>query len=133
MPQTEPPPLFSELEHLATEQRNPKSRNIDLASVPEILEIIHTEDRKVPEAVCTEIPYIAEAVELIVDAFKQGGRLFYAGAGTSGRLGIVDASECPPTFGSDPEMVQGIIAGGPAAVFVRRKAPRTSSPTAWTH
>ena len=117
MPQPEPPPLFSELEQLATEQRNPQSRNIDLAPVREILEIIHAEDRKVPDAVRTEIPYIAEAVELIVDAFKQGGRLFYVGAGTSGRLGIVDASECPPTFGSDPEMVQGIIAGGPAAVF----------------
>lgn len=117
MPHTEPPPLFSELQHLATEQRNPASRNIDLASVRKILEIIHAEDRKVPDAVRTEIPYIAEAVELIVDAFQQDGRLFYAGAGTSGRLGIVDASECPPTFGSDPEMVQGIIAGGPAAVF----------------
>ena len=117
MPQTDPPPLFSALQQLATEQRNPRSRNIDLAPVQEILEIIHAEDRTVPDAVRTEIPYIAEAVELIVDAFRQGGRLFYVGAGTSGRLGVVDASECPPTFGSDPDMVQSIIAGGPAAVF----------------
>ena len=117
MPQPEPPPLFSALRRLATEQRNPRSRNIDLASVREILEIIHAEDRTVPDAVRGEIPYVAEAVELIVDAFQRGGRLFYVGAGTSGRLGIVDASECPPTFGSDPDMVQGIIAGGPAAVF----------------
>ncbi len=117
MSQPEPPPLFSALQQLATEQRNPRSRNIDLAPVREILEIIHAEDRTVPDAVRTEIPYIAEAVELIVDAFQRGGRLFYVGAGTSGRLGVVDASECPPTFGSDPDMVQGIIAGGPAAVF----------------
>ena len=117
MSQPEPPPLFSALQHLATEQRNPRSRNIDLAPVREILDIIHAEDRTVPDAVRTEIPYIAEAVELIVDAFQRGGRLFYIGAGTSGRLGIVDASECPPTFGSDPDMVQGIIAGGPDAIF----------------
>ncbi len=117
MSQPEPPPLFSALQRLATEQRNPRSRNIDLASVREILDIIHAEDRTVPDAVHTEIPYIAEAVELIVDAFQRGGRLFYIGAGTSGRLGIVDASECPPTFGSDPDMVQGIIAGGPDAIF----------------
>ena len=117
MSQPEPPPLFSALQRLATEQRNPRSRNIDLAPVREILDIIHAEDRTVPDAVRTEIPYIAEAVELIVDAFQRGGRLFYIGAGTSGRLGIVDASECPPTFGSDPDMVQGIIAGGPDAIF----------------
>ena len=90
---------------------------IDLASSEEILRIINAEDRLVADAVAAEIPYIAEAVDLLVDAFHAGGRLFYVGAGTSGRLGVVDASECPPTFGTPPEQVQGIIAGGPGAVF----------------
>jgi N-acetylmuramic acid 6-phosphate etherase len=111
------PALFAQIGALATEQRNPKSMQIDVASVREILEIINTEDHRVPIAVREEIPYIEQAVELVVAAFRAGGRLFYVGAGTSGRLGVVDASECPPTFGTDPEMVQGIIAGGPAAVF----------------
>lgn len=90
---------------------------IDTAPTEEILSIINTEDQTVPAAVQAEIPYIAQAVELIVDAFKSGGRLIYVGAGTSGRLGAVDASECPPTFGTPPEMVQGLIAGGPDAMF----------------
>ncbi|HMB91788.1 MAG TPA: N-acetylmuramic acid 6-phosphate etherase [Rhodothermales bacterium] len=111
------PTLFAELRTLATEQRNPRSIQIDTASVREILEIINTEDHKVPIAVRQELPYIAQAVEIVVAAFKEGRRLFYVGAGTSGRLGILDASECPPTFGSPPEMVQGLIAGGPPAVF----------------
>ncbi len=114
MPQ---PALFDELRVLATEQRNPFSVRIDTAPVREILEIINTEDHRVPIAVRREIPYIAGAVEIVVDAFKQGGRLFYVGAGTSGRLGILDASECPPTFGTPPEKVQGLIAGGREAVF----------------
>lgn len=111
------PSLFAELRTLATEQRNPRSMHIDTAPVREILEIINTEDHKVPIAVRQELPYIAQAVDIVVAAFNNGGRLFYAGAGTSGRLGILDASECPPTFGSPPEMVQGLIAGGPPAVF----------------
>ena len=114
---TDPSSLFAELKTLATEQRNPLSMEIDTASVREILDIINTEDHKVPIAVRQEIPYIAQAVEVVVEAFKQGGRLFYVGAGTSGRLGVVDASECPPTYGTPPEMVQGLIAGGPQAVF----------------
>jgi N-acetylmuramic acid 6-phosphate etherase len=109
--------LFDELQALATEQRNPHSRHIDTASVREILEVINTEDHRVPLAVRREIPHIARAVEIVVEAFQNDGRLFYVGAGTSGRLGVVDASECPPTFGSDPERVQGIIAGGRDAVF----------------
>ena len=109
--------LFTELQQLATEQRNPSSAHIDLASVREILEVINTEDHLVPLAVRREIPFIAQAVEIVVDAFRRGGRLFYVGAGTSGRLGNLDASECPPTFGTDPEMVQGLIAGGRPAVF----------------
>ena len=109
--------LFQEIKSLATEQRNPASMNFDSSSIRDILEVINTEDHKVPIAVRTEIPYITQAVEIVVEAFKDGGRLFYAGAGTSGRLGIVDASECPPTYGTPPEMVQGLIAGGPNAVF----------------
>lgn len=109
--------LFEQLQSLATEQRNPHSRHIDTASTRDILHVINAEDHLVPIAVRREIPCIAEAVDLIVEAFDNGGRLFYVGAGTSGRLGVVDASECPPTFGSDPSQVQGIIAGGRAAVF----------------
>ena len=115
MPQ--PPALFDELQRLATEQRNPASSMIDMASAREIVEIINTEDHLVPIAVRRELPYVARAVELVVEAFKAGGRLFYVGAGTSGRLGILDASEIPPTFGAPPELVQGLIAGGRSAVF----------------
>ena len=110
-------PLFDELRKLATEQRNPASMEIDGAPVEEIVRLINAEDHRVAEAVRLELPWVAEAVKIIVRAFRGGNRLFYVGAGTSGRLGILDASECPPTFGSDPEMVQGLIAGGPAAVF----------------
>jgi len=109
--------LFSEIKRLATEQRNPASMKIDTASVGDILRIINSEDHRVAEAVAEEIPYIEEAVGIIVNSFRNEGRLFYAGAGTSGRLGILDASECPPTFGTDPERVQGLIAGGREAVF----------------
>ena len=112
-----PPPLFDELQSLVTEQRNVHSLNIDHASVEEILTIINTEDQTVPLAVKQELPYIAQAVEIVTHALKKGGRLFYVGAGTSGRLGILDASECPPTFGTSPEDIQGIIAGGKEAVF----------------
>ncbi len=109
--------LFEQLQSLATEQRNPHSRHIDTASTRDILHVINAEDHLVPIAVRREIPHIAEAVDRIVEAFDNDGRLFYVGAGTSGRLGVVDASECPPTFGSDPSQVQGIIAGGREAVF----------------
>ena len=109
--------LFNEITSLRTEQRNPASENIDLASINEILHLINDEDKKVALAVEKEIPFIEVAVKNIVDRIKKGGRLLYFGAGTSGRLGIVDASECPPTFGSTPELVQGFIAGGRNAVF----------------
>ncbi len=115
--QTQPSELFTEIQRLATEQRNPRSMSIDVASVREILDIINTEDHKVPIAVRGEIPYIVEAVDIIVASFRSGGRLFYIGAGTSGRLGILDASECPPTFGTPADLVQGLIAGGQKAVF----------------
>jgi N-acetylmuramic acid 6-phosphate etherase len=109
--------LFEQLQSLTTEKRNPRSMKIDSESIPGILRIINEEDKKVSFAVAKEIPHIAKAVGLVVNALKSGGRLIYVGAGTSGRLGILDASECPPTFGTDPGMVQGIIAGGSGAVF----------------
>ena len=109
--------LFRELQSLTTEKRNPRSMRIDAASTEEILRIINDEDAGVVPAVRAELPYIAEAVEIVVEAFHNGGRLIYAGAGTSGRLGVLDAAECPPTFGSPPELVQGLIAGGKAAMF----------------
>ncbi|MFQ5823338.1 MAG: N-acetylmuramic acid 6-phosphate etherase [bacterium] len=103
--------VFQELKKLVTESSNPVSEGIDNKSTIEILRIINAEDKKVPKIVEGEIKYIAQAVEILVDAFKKGGRLFYIGAGTSGRLGVLDAAECPPTFGTEPEMIQGIIAG----------------------
>jgi len=108
--------LFKELAGLVTEKRNPASKDIDTKSIPEILKIINNEDKTVSNAVEKELSYIAQAVEIVVECFKKGGRLFYIGAGTSGRLGVLDASECPPTFGVSPDMVQGIIAGGYAAL-----------------
>lgn len=113
--------LFNEISKLSTEQRNPNSMNIDIASISEILHIINSEDKTVPIAVEKEIPYIEKAVEVIVTALKKGGRLFYFGAGTSGRIGVIDAVECPPTFGTTPEMVQGFIAGGKEAMFVAQE------------
>lgn len=99
-----------------TERRNPRTANIDLASPEEIVDLMNAEDRSVPQAVGTQRSEIARTIELAEEAFRAGGRLFYIGAGTSGRLGVLDASECPPTFGTDPEMVQGIIAGGMPAL-----------------
>lgn len=95
-----------------TERRNPRTASIDLASPSEIVDLINAEDSGVPAVVGSQREKIARAIELAEQSFRSGGRLFYVGAGTSGRLGVLDASECPPTFGSDPEMVQGIIAGG---------------------
>ncbi|HEY9514074.1 MAG TPA: N-acetylmuramic acid 6-phosphate etherase, partial [Gemmatimonadaceae bacterium] len=95
-----------------TERRNPRTAEIDLASPLEIVDLLNAEDRTVAGAVASQRQQIARAVELAEQAFRAGGRLFYVGAGTSGRLGVLDASECPPTFGTDPLMVQGIIAGG---------------------
>lgn len=109
--------LFTQLRRLRTEQRSAASRRIDLAPVSEILKIINGEDQKVAKAVRKEIPYIAKAVELVVEAFRSNGRLIYVGAGTSGRLGVLDAAECPPTFGTPPTMIQAVVAGGRNAVF----------------
>jgi N-acetylmuramic acid 6-phosphate etherase len=99
-----------------TEQRNPRTQQIDLADPLGIVDLIGAEDRTVPDAVASQRERIAEAIATAEAVFRAGGRLFYVGAGTSGRLGVLDASECPPTFGTPPEMVQGIIAGGPAAL-----------------
>jgi N-acetylmuramic acid 6-phosphate etherase len=100
-----------------TEHRNPRTAQIDLATPDEIVALMNAEDRTVADAVASQSEEIAHAITIVEGVFRGGGRLFYVGAGTSGRLGILDASECPPTFGTDPEMVQGIIAGGPPAVF----------------
>lgn len=99
-----------------TERRNPRTASIDLVSALELVDLINAEDRIVPDAVATQREQVARAITLAENAFRSGGRLFYIGAGTSGRLGVLDASECPPTFGTSPDMVQGIIAGGPAAL-----------------
>ena len=99
-----------------TEKRNPASASIDRLSTREIVELINREDRVVPQAVASQREKIAAAIDIIVGQFRAGGRLFYVGAGTSGRLGVLDASECPPTFGVKPSMVQGIIAGGKRAL-----------------
>ena len=107
---------FEEFARLATEQRNPRTMDLDTLEVPELLARISAEDSTVPGAVAMELEHIARAVEYIVASFKAGGRLIYVGAGTSGRLGVLDASECPPTFGSDPDQVVGVIAGGYTAV-----------------
>ena len=107
---------YEEFAGLATEQRNPRTLDLDTLDVPGVLERISFEDQTVPTAVARELPYIARAVELVVASFREGGRLIYVGAGTSGRLGVLDASECPPTFGSAPELVQGIMAGGERAL-----------------
>ncbi len=109
--------LSDALAKLLTEQRNPRSMGLDRLNTEGILRLINVEDKLVPLAVEREITYIAQAVELIVESLKKGGRLLYFGAGTSGRLGVVDASECPPTFGTDPHQVVGIMAGGQAAMF----------------
>jgi len=108
--------LMSELEHLISEERNPNTMEIDLLPTAEVLRAINREDRSVPDAVGKVITEIARAVDRIVDAFGKGGRLIYMGAGTSGRLGVLDAAECPPTFGVPPELVRGIMAGGERAL-----------------
>jgi N-acetylmuramic acid 6-phosphate etherase len=107
---------FEAFAGLATEQRNPRTLDLDTLDVVGILHRISAEDRTVPDAVARELPYVARAVDLVVESFRAGGRLLYVGAGTSGRLGVLDASECPPTFGSSPETVVGVIAGGPQAL-----------------
>lgn len=104
------------LSNLITEKVNQNTKNIDECSTGEILELINQEDCGVPLAVKKEIPSIIKAVDILYESLKNGGKMVYIGAGTSGRLGVLDASECPPTFGTDPELVQGYIAGGDVAL-----------------
>lgn len=109
--------LFREIGALSTEQRNPSSMNLDELDASSILHLINNEDAKVAEAVRNEIPAIERVVLRLRDIFQNHGRLFYVGAGTSGRMGVVDAAECPPTFGSNPTQIKAIMAGGRDAVF----------------
>src|SRR5690242_7857778 len=103
-------------QHLLTEGRNPRTMEMDRLPVEELARVLHAENYAVAEAVGAALPEIARAVEVIAERLQRGGRLLYFGAGTSGRIGVLDASECPPTFGVEPEMVQGIIAGGDTAL-----------------
>ena len=109
-------PTLRVIDPRVTERRNPRTQQIDMAEPIGIVDLMIAEDRTVPDAVESQREYIAAAIAAVEATFRAGGRLFYVGAGTSGRLGVLDASECPPTFGTPPEMVQGIIAGGPAAL-----------------
>ena len=118
--------LFNQLSSLLTEQRNPDTQTIDLASSLEIVTAINNEDKKVADRIERKLPVIAEAVEQIAENIKAGGRLLYFGAGTSGRLGVLDAAECPPTFGTDPDLVQGFIAGGKKAMFKAQEGAEDS-------
>lgn len=113
--------LFKQLEKLTTEERNPATRKIDLASSKEIATLINNEDQSVAGKIEQRLDEIAEVIDLLADSFQMGGRLLYFGAGTSGRLGVLDAAECPPTFGTLPEQVQGFIAGGKEAMFVAQE------------
>lgn len=105
-----------DLNKMMTETRNPDTMTLDQMSALELVTVMNREDHKVPEAIASALPQIASTVEVVEQAFRKGGRLFYLGAGTSGRLGVLDASECPPTFGVDPGMVVGLIAGGDRAL-----------------
>jgi len=118
--------LFEKLSTLLTEQRNPKTTGIDVADSREIVRLINNEDKKVADAVEKKLDVIADAVDRIAAGIKSGGRLLYFGAGTSGRLGVLDASECPPTFGASPETVQGFIAGGKEAMFEAQEGAEDS-------
>ena len=109
--------IFLELLSLVTEQRNPRTMDIDEMDASGILRRINAEDKLVADAVERELPHIEKAVKLVVRGLSRGGRLLYFGAGTSGRLGVFDAAECPPTYGTPPEMVQGVIAGGVKALY----------------
>lgn len=113
--------VFNQIKNLLTEARNPDTRNIDTLSTLQILKLINSEDKKIAKAVEKILPDIAKGVELIVDSLKNEGRVFYIGAGTSGRLGVLDAAECPPTFGTSPNMIKGIIAGGKRSLVLSRE------------
>ena len=115
-----------ELEKLATEERNDRSRKIDTVSTLEIANIINIEDKGIAYVIEDILPQIAAAIDVIATRLRQGGRLFYMGSGTSGRLGILDAVECPPTYSTDPELIQGLIAGGYEAIFKAKEGAEDS-------
>ena len=110
--------MKADINQLTTESRNPASNHLDEMSVLAIAQLMNQEDAKVSQSIAPQLPQIVAAIDLIVKGFKAGGRLIYMGAGTSGRLGVLDAAECVPTFGTDPSMVQGLIAGGAQAMTV---------------
>lgn len=114
------------LDTLATEQRNDASLHIDTVSTLDMVRIMNSEDQKVPQAVAAVLPAIAKAIDETAARLKAGGRLFYMGSGTSGRLGILDAVECPPTYSTDPDLVQGLIAGGYEAIFRAKEGAEDS-------
>jgi N-acetylmuramic acid 6-phosphate etherase len=118
--------LITALSHLVSEGRNPETMDIDLLSAEQIVARLNQQDKQVPIAVEKELPQIARAVEAITCAFSNSGRLIYMGAGTSGRLGVLDASECPPTFGVSDQMVIGLIAGGPEAILKAKEGAEDS-------
>src|SRR3954470_4633499 len=124
---TPQPPQTADRSHLLTEQRLPESMKIDATPIADAVNIMLEQDRRAVEAVAAQKQAIARAVELVSAALKSAGRLIYVGAGTSGRLGVLDASECPPTFRTEPEMVQGIIAGGDAAMFRAQEGAEDSA------
>ncbi len=109
--------VIMDIKSLTSEQKNLASANLDQLSTLELVKLFNSEDEKVIQAIKLELPLIAASIDMIAHAFQQNGRLIYIGAGTSGRLGVLDASECPPTFGVGSQQVQGIIAGGEAAMF----------------
>ncbi|MDR9831132.1 N-acetylmuramic acid 6-phosphate etherase [Vibrio sp. FNV 38] len=119
--------LLNTLSQLISEERNPNTMDLDRLNTLDLVTKINQEDKLVPLAIELELPNIAQAVDAISQAFRQGGRLIYCGAGTSGRLGILDASECPPTFGVDEEMVVGLIAGGHEAIFRAQEGAEDST------
>ena len=116
MPELSDRDVFREISALTTEAVNPRTRGLDARPLREVLALLNDEDQTVPLAVRGQLEAIARAVELTVERLRRGGRLFYVGAGTSGRLGVLDAAECPPTFGTDPGLIRGIIAGGSVAL-----------------
>src|SRR5437879_6067833 len=121
------PPVMIDRTNFLTEQRLPESMNLDAISTEEALAVMNAQDARALEAVEKVRDDVVRAIDLVVAAFEKGGRLIYVGAGTSGRLGVLDASECPPTFRADPSMVQGVIAGGEDAMF-RAKEGAEDSP-----